>query len=103
MDMQESAEKKEKQAASGNGKGSVLLGYLKAERVGVSIRGLRKSFGDNHVLRGVDLEVSPGETVVILGKSGTGKSFRARLLAEARAAGSAVFPVPSGGSGWMLQ
>lgn len=78
MDMQESAEKKEKQAASGNGKGGVLLSYLKAERVGVSIRGLRKSFGDNHVLRGVDLEVSPGETVVILGKSGTGKSVLLR-------------------------
>lgn len=82
MDMQDSAEKKEREGFSGNGRGmgSVLLGYLKAARVGVSIRGLRKSFGDNHVLRGVDLEVSPGETVVILGKSGTGKSVLLRHI-----------------------
>jgi phospholipid/cholesterol/gamma-HCH transport system ATP-binding protein len=80
MDMQESAEKKVRGEVSGNGRGmgSVLLNYLRAERVGVSIKGLRKSFGANQVLKGVDLEVSPGETVVILGKSGTGKSVLLR-------------------------
>jgi len=82
MDMQESAEKKDRGDVSGNGRGmgSVLLGYLKSARVGVSIHGLKKSFGDNHVLRGVDLEVSPGETAVILGKSGTGKSVMLRHI-----------------------
>ena len=82
MDMRESAEKKDRGDISGNGRGmgSVLLGYLKSARVGVSIHGLKKSFGDNHVLRGVDLEVRPGETAVILGKSGTGKSVMLRHI-----------------------
>jgi phospholipid/cholesterol/gamma-HCH transport system ATP-binding protein len=82
MEMQESAEKKEKGPVSGNGRGmgGVLLDYLKAARVSVSIKGLRKSFGDNHVLKGVDLDASPGETVVILGKSGTGKSVLLRHI-----------------------
>ena len=40
----------------------------------VRIEGLRKSFGDNVVLRGIDLEVQRGEVVVILGPSGSGKS-----------------------------
>ena len=38
----------------------------------VRIEGLRKSFGDNVVLRGIDLEVQRGEVVVILGPSGSG-------------------------------
>lgn len=82
MDMRESPEKKVNgnSAGNGGGMGSVLLGYLKSARVGVSIRGLRKSFGDNHVLRGVDLEVSPCETAVILGKSGMGKSVLLRHI-----------------------
>ena len=40
----------------------------------IDIKGLYKSFGNNHVLRGVDLQVSRGENVVVLGRSGTGKS-----------------------------
>jgi phospholipid/cholesterol/gamma-HCH transport system ATP-binding protein len=35
---------------------------------------LEKSFGDNHVLRGIDLVLKKGENLVLLGKSGTGKS-----------------------------
>ncbi|MBI3879547.1 MAG: ATP-binding cassette domain-containing protein [Verrucomicrobia bacterium] len=42
--------------------------------VRVQVRGLRKSFGDQPVLRGVSLEVEPGETFVIMGPSGSGKS-----------------------------
>jgi phospholipid/cholesterol/gamma-HCH transport system ATP-binding protein len=40
----------------------------------ICIRGLYKSFGDNHVLRGVDLELYRGENLVVLGRSGQGKS-----------------------------
>lgn len=42
--------------------------------VAVSIRDLHKSFGDNVVLRGIDLDVHRGEVVVVLGPSGSGKS-----------------------------
>lgn len=40
----------------------------------ISIRGLRKSFGSKEVLRGVDLDVEEGSSLVIIGGSGTGKS-----------------------------
>ncbi|MDF1563384.1 MAG: ABC transporter ATP-binding protein [Deltaproteobacteria bacterium] len=40
----------------------------------IKIRGLHKSFGDHHVLRGIDLDIEAGSTVVILGASGSGKS-----------------------------
>lgn len=40
----------------------------------IKIEGVEKSFGRNHVLRGVDLEVKTGETLTIMGGSGTGKS-----------------------------
>lgn len=46
----------------------------------ISIKGLYKSFGDLHVLKGVDLDVHKGENVVVLGKSGTGKSVLIKIL-----------------------
>lgn len=46
----------------------------------ISIKGLYKSFGDLHVLKGVDLDVYKGENVVVLGKSGTGKSVLIKIL-----------------------
>ncbi len=46
----------------------------------ISIRGLYKSFGDLHVLKGVDLDVFKGENLVVLGRSGTGKSVLIKIL-----------------------
>lgn len=51
------------------------------EDVVISIRELKKSFGPNHVLRGVDLDVYKGENVVVLGRSGTGKSVLIKIIA----------------------
>ena len=40
----------------------------------ITTRGLHKSYDGNHVLRGVDLDVEQGETMVVIGRSGCGKS-----------------------------
>src|SRR5690242_5946590 len=46
----------------------------------IKIRGLEKSFGTNKVLRGIDLDVHRGENVVVLGRSGTGKSVLIKII-----------------------
>src|SRR5438552_18651945 len=56
----------------------------------LTIRGLHKSFGDNEVLRGIDLHIPAGQFVAIVGRSGCGKSTLLRLIAglEQATAGS---------------
>ncbi|BDH04441.1 MULTISPECIES: amino acid ABC transporter ATP-binding protein [Streptomyces] len=46
----------------------------------ISVEGLHKSFGDNHVLRGIDLEIGQGEVVCVIGPSGSGKSTLLRCV-----------------------
>ena len=56
----------------------------------LTVRGLRKSFGDTEVLRGVDLTVERGSLTAVLGPSGCGKTTLLRVVAG--------FEVPDGGT-----
>ena len=60
--------------------------------IGITIEGLRKSFGANDVLRGIDLKIQPGEFVTIVGRSGCGQSTLLRLLVG--------LDEPTGGKFW---
>ena len=46
----------------------------------VKLQDVRKRFGDNEVLRGISLEINPGEVVAIIGASGSGKSTALRCM-----------------------
>ena len=46
----------------------------------ILVEGLHKSFGDNHVLRGIDFRVATGEVVCVVGPSGSGKSTLLRCV-----------------------
>lgn len=56
----------------------------------ISVKGLQKSFGKHEVLKGIDIEIQPGEVVAIVGPSGCGKSTFLRCLN--------LLEKPSGGS-----
>jgi phospholipid/cholesterol/gamma-HCH transport system ATP-binding protein len=51
------------------------------KRVVISITGLYKSFDDNNVLQGIDFELHKGENVIVLGRSGSGKSVLIKIIA----------------------
>ena len=46
----------------------------------ISVRGLRKSFGRKRVLDGLDIDCANGESLVIIGGSGTGKSVLVKCI-----------------------
>ncbi len=54
--------------------------YSPAEGPVISVRDLHKSFGANHVLRGFQMDLARGENVMVLGKSGSGKSVLIKLI-----------------------
>ena len=56
-------------AGKGGGRGPAIL-----------VEGLQKSFGENHVLRGIDFRVAVGEVVCVIGPSGSGKSTLLRCV-----------------------
>jgi len=50
------------------------------KEVVIAIKGLKKSFGEKHVLKNINLELNRSENVVILGRSGTGKSVTIQCI-----------------------
>jgi len=52
----------------------------KKKGIDVTVRGLKKTFGKQEVLKGVDFEVKPGEIFVLMGPSGSGKSVLLRHI-----------------------
>jgi len=61
----------------------------------VEVRGLTRQFGENIVLRDLDLRIRPGEFTVLLGRSGSGKSTLLRTLAGLDPAPEGTLSVPS--------
>lgn len=59
----------------------------------ISIKNLHKSFGDTHVLKGINIEVAQGEVLVIVGPSGSGKSTVLRCInrLEVPTSGTVIF------------
>ncbi|MGB9594555.1 MAG: ATP-binding cassette domain-containing protein, partial [Anaerolineae bacterium] len=47
----------------------------------IQVRGLTKAFGPKKVLRGIDLDVAPGEFLTLVGPNGAGKTTFLRILA----------------------
>ena len=62
----------------------------------IYVKGLSKSYGDNQVIKNIDMHIAPGEKVVIIGPSGSGKStfLRCLNLLEQPTSGSIVFDGP---------
>jgi len=56
------------------------VNHSDSEDAVISISKLYKSFGENHVLQGIDLELHRGENLVVLGRSGTGKSVLIKIV-----------------------
>ena len=59
----------------------------------IYVKDLAKSFGDNHVIKNINMHITPGEKVVIVGPSGSGKStfLRCLNLLEQPTGGSITF------------
>ena len=64
----------------------------------IKLKNLHKSFGDLHVLKGIDLQIDKGEIVAIVGPSGSGKStvLRCMNLLEEPTEGEVIFEGKAG-------
>jgi phospholipid/cholesterol/gamma-HCH transport system ATP-binding protein len=56
------------------------ISHNDSKEVVISISKLHKSFEENHVLQGIDLELHRGQNLVVLGRSGTGKSVLIKII-----------------------
>ena len=71
-----------------------------ADEVLIRVRGLEKAFGPRRILRGLDLDVIRGETLVILGSSGSGKTTLIRHLMAMLRPDHGTLQVARPGGGW---
>lgn len=53
---------------------------MKTTQSPIKIQNLHKTFGENKILKGININVNPGEDLVILGRSGTGKSVTIKCM-----------------------
>jgi polar amino acid transport system ATP-binding protein len=67
-------------------------GTMSGDRAVVRLEGIHKWFGTNHVLKGIDLTLNPGEVQVVIGPSGSGKSTLLRCVN--------MLEIPSEGKVW---
>ncbi len=67
---------------------SCQIGYEGSDGVSINIENLNKSFGENHVLKDINLVIEPGETFSIIGPSGTGKSLLLKHIVKLESADS---------------
>ena len=66
----------------------------------VRLRGVTKSFGAHQVLRGVSLDIEPGQFIAVVGRSGCGKSTMLRLLAGLDQPTTGRIEVDGAATGW---
>lgn len=64
-----------------------------SNEIALEIKNLHKSFGNNHVLKGFNLKLFKGENLVIMGKSGSGKSVMIKCLVGLMAADKGIIRV----------
>ena len=69
------------QAESSAAGRSVASSPCESDEALVTLKGISKQFGENHVLDHIDFTLNPGEAIAIIGPSGTGKSTILRIIA----------------------
>ena len=66
----------------------------------ISAKGICKAFGDNEVLKGIDLEVHEGKVLSIIGPSGSGKSTMLRIMTGLETADAGDIELKGSTSAW---
>jgi polar amino acid transport system ATP-binding protein len=80
--------------------GDPKTGSIVSAPLSVEFRGVTKAYGNNPVLRGIDLEVPTGQRVALIGRSGSGKTTLLRLLMTIERPDSGVINVEGEPLGW---
>jgi sulfonate transport system ATP-binding protein len=76
------------------------LPHVSSAGTAVTLRGVAKAFGAHRVLRGIDLDITPGEFVAIVGRSGCGKSTLLRLIAGLDTPSAGSIAIDRQATGW---